>query len=405
MSNSVLSHRNFRWLWISSLFTYVSQWIQQASLGWVVYEITGSGSMLGLIFGMRAIPMIGLSPFAGLAADRWNRKKLMQNSQLLTALTAFSFGAALALDVVTTWMLFCFTLIMGATSVMDRPARYTLVFELVPRSIAMKAVGLHSTGFSLTRMIGPGIAGYLIAWFGMAGSFFIQTSLYLIAWVLAMPLALAPNKAPPAEVSALRDLLAGLRYLVADPTTRLLLAAGLIPCFLVVPIWGTLLPIYAKDIFHAGPEGLGVMLALVGTGGIFGGLIAGMLTRFDRQGVVQMVTLLALCASIVGLATSPSFSASLLFCFAGGASEVAFSTCNLTMLQMSAPESLRGRVSSLIPVLPGFISLGSMTSGPLADLTGARIACILLATACAVLMLSLFASSARMRMLKLSDYR
>src|SRR3990172_5559148 len=104
MRSSVLSYPNFRRLLAGSLFTYAAQWMQQASLAWVAYEITGSAALLGAIFAVRAVPMIGFAPFAGVAADRYDRRKLLIVSQLASAATTFAFGAALAMDVVTTWM-------------------------------------------------------------------------------------------------------------------------------------------------------------------------------------------------------------------------------------------------------------------------------------------------------------
>src|SRR4051812_23767475 len=258
MDSSVLSYPNFRRLLTGSLFTYMAQWMQGASLGWVAYEITGSGALLGAIFAVRAIPMIGLAPFAGVAADRYDRRKLLMVSQLASAATSLVFGAALALDLVTTWMLFAFTLVMGINSVLDRPARNTMVFEMVPRDMAMKAVGLHSMAFSLNRMAGPAIAGYLIAFLGVTGNFFIQAALYGVAVAMGLLLVIPERKRAPRDASVVNELLAGFKFLFRDPTIRLLMLFGLVPFFLLVPIWSTLLPIYAKDVFGAGAEGFGL---------------------------------------------------------------------------------------------------------------------------------------------------
>ena len=132
----------------------------------MVYEVTGSGALLGAVLGVRALPLVLLAPLSGVAADRFNRKRLLQTSQALAALVSFAVGAALALGLISTWMLFAFTVLMGASNVIDRPARFTTAFELVPREAAVKAVALNTIGFSLMRVLGPGLAGYLIAWFG-----------------------------------------------------------------------------------------------------------------------------------------------------------------------------------------------------------------------------------------------
>ena len=152
----------------------------------MVYEITGSGTLLGAVMGARAIPMILLTPVSGVAADRYDRKRLIYASQGLAAAVTLAFGAALALGIVSTWMLFAFTMTMGAANVTDRPARFSTAFELVPRELAVKAVALNTIGFSMARVLGPMLAGYLIAAFGGAGTFFLQGLLYAASGVMVL---------------------------------------------------------------------------------------------------------------------------------------------------------------------------------------------------------------------------
>jgi MFS family permease len=178
-----------------------------------------------------------------------------------------------------------------------------------------------------------------------------------------------------------------------------------VPYFLLVPVWSTLLPIYAKDVFHSGPQGFGVLLAGVGIGATLGGAITVALSRFDHQGVIQISAMLAYCGSIAGLALSPSLEFAIPISVVGGASEVVFTTSQMTMLQMSAPQAMRGRVSSLIQLFPGFISLGATLGGLLTELAGPRWASGLLATLCALIVASLYAGSPRLRGLRLSHYR
>ncbi len=159
-----------------------------------MYEITGSGALLGAVMGARAIPMVLLAPLSGVAAERYNRRRLLQASQVLAAAVSLSFGAALALGMVSIWMLFAFTVLMGAANVMDRPARLTTAFELVPRADAVKAVAMNTMGFSMMRIFGPAIAGYLIAWFGAAGSFFIQGVLYAASAALVLMVVFPPRR-------------------------------------------------------------------------------------------------------------------------------------------------------------------------------------------------------------------
>jgi len=382
------------------MLSWTSQWIQHAALGWVVYEITGSGALLGAVMGARAIPMLLLTPVSGMAADRYDRRRLMQGAQALSSAVSLAFGAALALDIVSVWMLFVFTMVMGASNVMDRPARFTTAFELVPREIVVKAVALNTIGFSAARVVGPMIAGYLIAALGGAGSFFLQGVLYAASGAMVLLVMLPPRKAHAQRPSAYREMLEGLRFAVTNPRTRILIAIGAVPFFLLIPVFGTLYPIYAKDVFAVGPAGLGLMLTAVGIGGTLGGFIANALGRAERQGLIQTVWVVLMALSIVGVALSSSFVMVIVFSVIGGAAEMAHASSNMAMVQMSAPEEMRGRISSLLMLNPAFISLGAFLAGPLSDALGPRHASITLALAAIAAAALLYLSSPVLRTLR-----
>jgi MFS family permease len=405
MSRFVLAYASFRWLWTSSLFSYGSMWIQQASIAWLAYEISSSSALVGAVVGVRMIPLLALMPLSGVAADRYDRKRLLQASQWFAAGTALAFGAALALNRVDTWMLFAFTLLMGAANVIDRPARHSTVFDLVPREVVPRAVTLNVIGSSCTRILGPAIAGYLIAWVGVAGNFFVQGALYLAAGAMILFVVLPPRRQAAQPLSAMKDLTTGLRYLVTDPTTRVLISIAVLQYFLLVPTFAALFPVFAKDIFEVGPQGLGIMFTTIGIGGVLGGFVAGALMRFDRIGLIQTGALLVFCAALLGLAASPSFHLALAACLAAGVAEMVISTNNMTMLQMSAPPQMRGRVVSLVQLNPALISAGSFVIGPLGDLLGARGATGATAAVCAGLVVTLLAGSPRLRALQLSSYQ
>jgi len=398
---SALAYRDFRRLWASSLCSWSSQWIQQAALGWVVYEITGSGALLGAVLGARALPMFLLTPLSGVAADRYDRRRLLQASQTLASAVSLAFGAALALGVVGTWMLFAFTMLMGASNVLDRPARMSTAFELVAREDAMKAVALNTIGFSMTRIFGPALAGYLIGAFGAAGSFFVQGLLYGASALVVLTVVFPKKAAKSSRASALAEMLEGLRFAAGDPRTRLLLILGALPFFLLVPVWGTLFPIYAKDVFAAGPQGLGMLLTAVGVGGTLGGFAANALSRVERQGLLQAAWVLVMSAAIVGIATSASLGAAIVFAALGGAAEMAHLASNMAMLQMSAPEAMRGRISSLMMLNPALISVGALIAGPLSDLLGVRGASLALAATATAAVLLLYFLSRTLREIRL----
>ena len=404
MSRSVFSYAGYRWLWIGGIFTFAGQWIQMASMGWVVYELTGSGALVGAVSGMRALPMLLLAPLSGVAADRLDRAKLLQWSQWFSAATSVLFGAALALELVSIWMMFLFAIVMGACGVLDRPARHTTAFELVPRDMAMKAVALNTIGGNLARVVAPALAGYLIVWIGIAGNFFFQGALYAVSGLLVLKVAMPKRERKPGGGSAGSQLVEGLRHVARDRTTRLLIVLGGLPFFLVVPTMGTLFPIYAKDIFATGPSGLGLMFSAVGVGGVTGGYLAGWLSRFDRTGWIQVGAVIAFCMSIAGLGLSPSFAWALLACFMSGMTEMIYAVTNMTMVQLAAPEEMRGRITSILQLYPALISLGAFQAGAFADLIGARATSISSASFCGVIFVVIMLVSPRMRGMRMSRY-
>jgi MFS family permease len=380
-------------------------WVQAATLSWIAYDITGSAALVGAILAVRIIPLVSLIPFSGVAADRYNRRSIIQLAQWLSAGSAFLFGTLLALGLVSTWMLFAFVILMGAGHVIDRPARHSTVFEVVPREIVPKAVAFNVMGNSSMRVLGPAVAGFLIAAIGAAGNFFIQGLLYLASGALVYLVAFKPPAPKQQQSSAWGEMAAGLRYVAGDRTTRLLMTITTLQYLLLVPVFNTLFPVYAKDIFKVGPEGLGLMFTMIGVGGVSGSIIANYLMRHDRIGLIQTGSILVYCGALTGIALSPNFYTALAGCVVAGAAEMVNSVNNQTMLQLSAPQEMRGRVVSLIQLNPALIALGSLIAGGFGEWLGAPGACIAVSILSAVLILALVATSPFLRGLRLSSYR
>lgn len=376
---STLRYRNFRNLWLGSFASYAGQWIQQATIAWLAYDMTGSRILLGAIIGVRAIPMFLLAPLAGVAADRYDRRNLLLASQLMSALTALVFGIVLASGTAQVWHLFVFVLVSSAGAVLDRPVRLTLIFDLVPRGAAMQAVALNMMAFSVSRVCGPAVAGYLIGWFGAAGNLFVQAAVYLIAAATALVIAFPSRERPAVRHSAFADMAEGVRFVCRDRTARVLLAAGMLPFLLLVPIFAGLLPIYTKDVFHSGPEVLGLLMTSVGAGGIAGGWLAGRCMRYPRQGLVQAYAIFVMSAAFVALAFAPTVPFACAALAVAGIAEMVHFTSNQASLQMSVPVAMRGRVASLQQLYPGFVSIGVLIAGVLAEFFGMRLITVLLA--------------------------
>ncbi|MBI2935909.1 MAG: MFS transporter, partial [Chloroflexi bacterium] len=366
-----LRFRNYRLLWIGTLFASAGQWIQSTTLGWVVYDLTGSKTLLGAIGAVTVIPMLLLAPWAGVAADRMDRRRLMLSSQVGVFLVALGLGVGLALHQVHVWHLFVFMLLMSVAQVFNNPVRQTVVFDLVPRDAIPNAVALNSAGFNSTRALGPTAAGFLIAWFGPAGNFFIQSAAYFGVVISVLMIAFPQGRRIGRETSVVKNLGEGFRYVVKDPIALPLIILGLVPPLLLLPGLMTLMPVFAKDVFHSGPTALGLLLSALGVGGLVGALFTASLGQFERRGLLQLGALLGTSMAGVGFSFAPSMAIAFPLLVVSGFFGMVYQTTNQTVLQLSIPDQMRGRVISILMLNMGLVPLGGMIAGAGAEVIGA----------------------------------
>jgi MFS family permease len=352
---------------------------------------------------MRAIPMLLLAPVSGVVADRYDRRKVLAASQLLVCIVSALLALALALDVLQLWHLFAFTLLAGVGAVFDRTLRAALVFNVVPREEASHAVALNSIAFSLMRAAGPGIAGVMIVAVGSAWNFALQAVLYAAVAANALMIrGTHERETVRARASAWSELKEGVRFVVAHPVARMMLVFGAIPPLLLIPSFSALMPLFAADVFMTGPDGLGLLLSAVGVGGVIGGILAAALSRYERIGRLQVVATLGFSGALAGFAASPTLTVAAGFLVLAGIAEMVHATSHVTTLQLCAPGAMRGRIASLLPLFPAFISIGSLASGAAADLAGPVATVLLSGVAAAVIALAAWRSSRALRDLRLS---
>ncbi|MSQ22229.1 MAG: MFS transporter [Dehalococcoidia bacterium] len=364
-------YRDYTFLWSGTVLASAGMWIQQTTMGWIVYDLTRSSSMLGAISAVGGIPTLLIVPLAGVAADRFSRRWLMLVSQIAICVLTLALGIGLALHAIAIWHLFAFTALFSIGMAFNQPVRQTVVFDLVPREAIPNAVAMNSAGFNSTRALGPIAAGFLIAAFGPAGNFFIQAGLYLL--VVFTILFISFPKKPPAHLgsSSIMHLAEGFQYVAKDSTARMLILLGLIPPLLVMPAFMSLMPVFAKDIFQAGPQGLGILLSANGLGGLLGALFTASLGNFDRRGALQLGALLGVGLAGVAFAFSSSLPVAMSILVAAGFCSMVYMTTNQTALQMAIPDRMRGRVTSIMMLNMGLMPIGGLIAGVGADIIGA----------------------------------
>jgi len=397
---SVLRQRNFAWFLTGTTLSNSGQWIQQVTLSWLVYELTGSGAMLGTLNLVRSLATLGLAPFAGVAIDRFPRRRLMiSTNSWLFALSAI-FGFVLYFNPTLIWPLFVFSFLGGVAQAVDMPLRQTVVFSLVSRRDAPSAVALVQTGWAVMRSIGPALGGFLILWLGAHGNFFVQAGAYGLVALTILKLNFPADRSTLKPGGARGNLVEGLRYVIRERTTRAFVLMGWVLPLLIIPSFSALPPIYAKDVFGGGPDTLGALLSAVGIGGIAGGFVTTALGRVERRGLIQLASLLLLSFTLIGFALSSQLWLALLYLAGAGFFEMIYLTSNQTLLQLSIPDELRGRVTGVVSLNMGLMPIGALVAGVGADFFGPQAMTILLSGLAGVVAVAVFLFSPIVR-----DYR
>lgn len=347
------------------------QWVQQVTLGWLLYDLTGSSVLLGLLNGLRALPFLIASPIAGVIADRMDRRKILLAMESALVLTTLAMGLLVGSGYLHIWHVFAFTLMTSIAWSFVDPVRQSVVPTLVPKEDLMNAVALNSAAFNMTKIIGPSAGGLLIAAFGPSGNFFVQGAAYAGVLLFVYLMVVPPTSAEARRSSAWANLKEGLAYVWSNPAVFALMASALIPRIIAMP-YQTLMPVFQKDVLQVGPEGLGVLLAAPGLGATLAGfMLATLSSRVKRQGVLLLVSLVALGVSMMLFSWTSSFPLAIVFLIANGAFQIFYMATTNTMLQVIVPDHLRGRVMSIYMLDRGLMPIGALTAGVSAHWIGA----------------------------------
>jgi MFS family permease len=365
-----LRHRNYRLFFFGQGTSLIGTWITRVATSWLVYRLTGSAMLLGIVGFAGQIPTFLLAPFAGVAVDRWNRHRVLVWSQVLSMLQSVAL-AAFALTRITIWQVIVLVAIQGLVNAFDTPARQAFVVEMVEsREDLPNAIALNSTIVNIARLVGPSIAGVLIVAFGEGWCFAIDAASYVavIASLLMMHVVPKPRRAPRHPLLELRE---GFRYVgshVAIRSALLLLAA----VSLVGAPFMVLLPVFAKGVLHGGPHTLGLLTAASGVGAVAGALW--LASRSDASGMDRVITLAgaAFGTSLLAFGLSNRIALSLALMVTTGAGMMIMMASVNTLIQTLVEEDKRGRVMSFFTMaFFGMAPFGSLAAGALAERFGA----------------------------------
>lgn len=379
-----LRNRNYRLFWMGQVVSTIGTWMQRIALAWLVLDITDSPLALGMVMMFQTLPVLLLSLFGGVIADRVSKRSLLLVTQAVKLVPSAVLAILVILGIPHLNTIYVLALILGATNAIDSPARQAFVKELAGPEDLPNAIALNSIVFNSARLIGPALGGVTIALIGVAGCFTVDAFSFLAVLVgLAMMREDELFDVPtPPKGRMISQITEGVRYAVRTPDIALVL--------ILMAVIGTfgynftvLLPLIAKYVLDAGPIGFGVLTSSMAIGSLTAAI------GIAYTGRVSQRTLLIGAAGfpvlLTGLAISTMWATTIAVLIALGLFSITFSATANSRLQMSSTPEMRGRVMSFYTLLfMGSTPIGSLVIGTLADHQGVRMAVFELALLCAV---------------------
>lgn len=384
-----LRHRNFRLFYFGQFVSLAGTWMQVVALGWLVLELTNSPFYVGLVSALGSLPILLFTLWGGVLADRVDRRRALILLQTLMLLDALALALLTVTDRVTVPWVMVLAVVHGTSSAFEVPIRQAFVIDMVGKDDLMNAIALNSSNFNLTRIVGPALAGVVIAMAGVAPCFFINAASFLaVIWnFFAMRQADAPNREAGRLTAATFE--EGARYALgtASPRALLLLTA-------IYSIFGfsfiAMLPVYARDVLHTDARGYGGLMTAVGIGASIGALtMAAMGHRFPRTRVLRAAGLL-FSLSLAATAVARHWWLAAMLLGVTGCLMILNNIATNTQLQTTAPDQLRGRVMGFYSLMVlGMSPFGSLQAGWVSEHHGVPAALGLGAAVCALSVLRL----------------
>jgi MFS family permease len=377
-----LQHRNYRLYWFGQLVSLIGTGMQTTGQTWLVLELSHSALQLGVVGALQFLPVLLFSIFGGVFADRWPKRRILLVTQSASMIQALLLWMLVASGVVQLWHIYLLAMLLGLTNCLDQPTRSAFVVEMVGREDLPNAVALNSSLLNLTRIVGPGLAGVLIAASGVT-QLFLLNALSFLAVIVALALidtstlyalALRPgsegdtgNRGKPQNTwQSLRE---GVEYVRRTLSIVLLiLVVGLVLLF--GANYNVVLPLFATDVLHVGARGFGFLSAAMAVGSLVAAL---WLAWSNQRPTIRRILIGTLVFGVLetGFALSHTYLLSLALIASVGAAEAIYGALTITAIQTIAPDHLRGRVMSVyIVFFTGSIPLGSLLAGWLSSVFG-----------------------------------
>jgi MFS family permease len=369
-----LAHRNFQLFFGGQLISLIGTWMQNVAQSWLVYRLTGSSASsafeLGLVGFAGQIPMFFCAPFGGSFADSHDRRRTVVGTQTASMLLAFALAALTLTHVVKVWHVFVLAALLGVVNAYDIPARQAFIVEMVGKEDLMNAIALNSSMFNGARLVGPAVAGALVAFIGEGWCFLANAVSYLAVLAGLMLMTTVPRPYHGSK-GRLAEMLEGFQFVATTPPIRALLLMVALVSFAGTP-YSVLMPIFADDILHKGAAGLGVLMGASGVGAMLGALTLAARQEVKGLGTWVAVNAIGFGLSLIGFALSTNYWLSIAMLVPVGYCMMLQMACCNTLIQSMVPDHLRGRVMAVYTMMfMGTAPFGSLLAGSLGHIKGA----------------------------------
>ena len=359
----------FRNYIFGAFFSEAGNQMQTVAVAWQVYEITRNPAALALIGLSHILPILGLSLIGGVAADKIDRKKILIISQSTMAILAFSLFSLTSLNLINEWIIYGVLLLSGIAQAFSMPARQAILPNLVPGKFFMNAISLHTLQFQTATMTGPAVAGLMIAGFGVASVYLFNSISFLIFIASILSIKKSLNVEHSDVEFNLKSIKEGIHFVFKTP----ILYSTMILDFLAT-FFGTaniLMPVFAKDILHVGPQGLGLLYSAPALGGVIAGIMLSSIPKIKNQGKIILGSVILYGLATIGFGLSKVLPISLVFLVLVGFGDMTSTIIRNTIRQMVTPDRLRGRMVSIMRMFfQGGPQLGEIEAGLLAKAIG-----------------------------------
>jgi MFS family permease len=368
-----LRHADFRYFWFGNFLSNIGTWMQNVAQGWLVLDLSNSAWWLGVIGFAASAPMLLFTLFGGAIADNVNKRRLLMVTQSAMMVLAFVMAALAYWKEITVAQIAELAFLNGTAMALNTPSYQALYPALLPREDLGNAIALNSAQFNMSRVLGPTLGGFAMAWIGVSGNFFLN-GLSFLAVLVALARIHYPEEQRRSEASIWQRLGEGFRYVFGSDAMRALTLLVSVASLLAIP-YITFIPLFARDILGVGERGLGILMAFSGIGAFAGAVVVAQSRRESGRGRVILLMGCAFYAAVIAFCLSRNFLLSGVLQAAAGFCMIVMVAHLNTLMQHLASDEMRGRVMSIYATaFLGLAPLGSLVAGSLSHRFGAPLA-------------------------------